>query len=58
MHSTGVLYTIVALIYAVEMPNPVPGKFGFHEIWHMFVIVGTLVVFLFMWFCILPLSVD
>ena len=51
----GIVYTIGALIYAVEKPNPIPAKFGFHEIWHIFVIVATLIIFLFMLFCILPL---
>ena len=51
----GIIYTIGALIYAAERPNPFPGKFGFHEIWHIFVIAATLILFLFMCFCILPL---
>ena len=30
----GVLYTIGAVIYGLKRPNPVPGVFGFHEIFH------------------------
>ena len=36
--SEGILYTLEAGIYYFEKPNPVPGKFGFHEIWHLFVL--------------------
>lgn len=37
----GVWYTVGGVIYTLEKPNPVPGKFGFHEIWHLFVILGA-----------------
>lgn len=37
----GVFYTIGAVIYGVNKPNPFPGKFGAHEIWHLFVIAGA-----------------
>jgi hemolysin III len=38
----GVFYTIGALIYAVKRPNPVPNYFGFHEIFHIFIIGGAI----------------
>ncbi len=37
----GVLYTVGAVIYATKRWNPKPGVFGFHEIWHLFVLGGT-----------------
>lgn len=37
----GVIYTIGAVIYATRILNFVPGKFGFHEVWHLFVIGGA-----------------
>ena len=37
----GVFYTGGAVIYILKKPDPVPGAFGFHEIWHIFVILGT-----------------
>jgi hemolysin III len=37
----GLWYTGGALIYALKRPNPVPGIFGFHEIWHLFVMAGS-----------------
>lgn len=38
----GVLYTLGALVYALKRPNPSPAVFGYHEIFHMFVIAGAL----------------
>lgn len=38
----GVLFTVGAVIYATQKPNWFPGKFGFHELWHVFVILGCL----------------
>lgn len=34
-------YTVGAVIYAVKRPDPFPPHFGFHEIWHLFVLAGT-----------------
>jgi hemolysin III len=38
----GVFYTIGAVIYARKRPNPIPGFFGFHEIFHIFIILGAM----------------
>ena len=38
----GVIYTLGAVVYATKMFNFVPGKFGFHEVWHLFVIGGAM----------------
>jgi hemolysin III len=37
----GVFYTIGAFIYALKKPDPYPGILGFHEIFHLFVLLGT-----------------
>jgi hemolysin III len=37
----GVVYTLGAVIYATKIFNFVPGKFGFHEVWHLFVLMGA-----------------
>lgn len=37
----GLLYTAGALIYGLKRPNLVPGVFGFHELWHLFVVAGS-----------------
>jgi len=36
----GVLYTVGIPILARERPNPWPGKFGYHEIWHSFTVAA------------------
>jgi hemolysin III len=36
-----VIYTLGAIVYSTKMFNFVPGVFGFHEIWHIFVIVAA-----------------
>jgi len=37
----GAAYTIGAIIYAFKKPNPLPGIFGFHEIFHFFILAGA-----------------
>lgn len=37
----GLFYTVGAVIYAVKLPNPWPNIFGFHEIFHIFVMLGS-----------------
>ena len=37
----GLAYTVGAVLYATKWPNPWPGKFGFHEVWHLFVLAGS-----------------
>lgn len=36
----GLSYTVGAIIYAFEWPNFVKGVFGFHELWHVMVMLG------------------
>jgi hemolysin III len=44
----GVAYTIGAIIFSRERPDPFPGVFGHHEIWHILVLVGSGCHFAFM----------
>jgi hemolysin III len=37
----GVIYTLGAVVYATKILNFIPGKFGFHEVWHIFVLLGA-----------------
>lgn len=37
----GITYTLGAVVYASKRPNPFPSAFGFHEIWHFFVLGGS-----------------
>ena len=36
----GVLYTLGAVVYASQKPNPSPTWFGFHEVFHAFTIAA------------------
>jgi hemolysin III len=36
----GISYTIGAVIYALKKPNFFQGVFGFHELWHIMVMIG------------------
>ncbi len=38
----GLIFTLGAIVYATKTMNFVPGVFGFHEVWHIFVILGCL----------------
>jgi len=42
----GVIYTLGAVVYVTKLFNFVPGKFGFHEVWHIFVLLGALAHFI------------
>ena len=44
----GVLYTVGAVIFALGRPNPWPRTFGFHEIFHVFVILAAVAHFVAM----------
>jgi hemolysin III len=37
----GLFFTAGGIIFVVEKPNPLPGRFGFHEIWHCCVVAGA-----------------
>ena len=42
----GAVYLIGAVIYALRKPNPRPLVFGYHEIFHLLVIIGAFFHFL------------
>ena len=52
----GIFYSVGAVIYAIKKPNPLPGIFGFHEIWHLFVIAGSICHYLVMYLCIMNIK--
>ena len=58
MGAGGVLYTIGAVIYALGRPNPWPKVFGFHEIFHVFVILAAITHFIAMAGWIVPSGLD
>lgn len=50
----GLCYTLGAVFYGLKRPNPVPGVFGFHELFHAL----TLVAFLCHWTGIFIVATD
>jgi len=42
----GVIYTLGAVVYAARIFNFIPEKFGFHEIWHIFVLIAAMAHFI------------
>lgn len=42
----GVIYTLGAIVYVTKIFNFFPGKFGFHEIWHIFVMLAAAAQFI------------
>jgi hemolysin III len=39
--ASGLIYSLGALVYALKRPDPWPRTFGYHEIFHMLVIVAS-----------------
>ena len=52
----GIIYTLGAVVYATKMFNFAPGKFGFHEVWHIFVLLGALAHFVAVMVVVWPVS--
>ncbi len=42
----GITYSIGAIIYQRKKPNPWPGVFGFHEIFHVFILIGAFLFYI------------
>lgn len=53
----GALHTVGALVYATKRPNPWPKWFGFHEIFHLFVIAAIAVHYVMVATIALPQAV-
>jgi hemolysin III len=50
----GVLYTSGAVVYALQRPDPSPAVFGYHEVFHLLVIVAAALQFAAVAFYVLP----
>ena len=50
----GVLYTVGAIVYAVKRPDPAPAIFGYHELFHVFVIVAAALQYVVIAFWVVP----
>lgn len=55
MIAGGVLYTIGAVIYATKCFDFFPSRFGFHEIFHLFIMTGSIVHFIMIVRYVVPL---
>lgn len=50
----GVLYTLGAVIFARRRPDPSPRWFGYHEIFHVFVVAASTAHYVAVWRYVLP----
>ena len=50
----GVSYTVGAVIHAARRPDPWPEVFGYHELFHVFVLVALVLHFAAIAFVVLP----
>ncbi|CAN5166570.1 hemolysin III family protein [soil metagenome] len=45
----GVIYSVGFLIFVIEKPNIKPGIFGFHELWHLLVVLAAAIHYFLMY---------
>jgi hemolysin III len=50
----GLLYTLGALVYAFQRPDPVPRVFGYHEVFHALVILAAALQYAVIAFYVIP----
>jgi hemolysin III len=50
----GIIYSLGALVYAVRRPDPRPGVFGYHEVFHALVVAGAAVHYAAVVMVVLP----
>ncbi|HEY2042120.1 MAG TPA: hemolysin III family protein [Jatrophihabitans sp.] len=48
----GLIYTLGALAYAFKKPNPYPGTFGFHEVFHLCTLVAAICHYVAIWLAV------
>ncbi len=46
----GLLYTLGGVAYAIKRPNPWPGVFGYHEVFHAMTVVAAICHYVAVWF--------
>lgn len=52
----GMLYTLGAVVYARQRPDPMPTWFGYHEVFHLLVVAASVCHYLAIWRYVLPIS--
>jgi hemolysin III len=50
----GVLYTCGAIVFRSQRPDPRPATFGYHEVWHSFVVVASVCHYIAVLLLVLP----
>ena len=53
----GVVYTVGGIVYATKRPDPIPGVFGFHEVFHLCTLVAAVCHYLAIWLAVFHSSV-
>jgi len=48
----GVVYTIGGVVYGLRRPDPFPGTFGFHEVFHLCTLVAAVCHYVAIWLAV------
>jgi hemolysin III len=48
----GAVYTIGGVVYGIKRPNPIPGVFGFHEVFHACTLVAAVCHYVAIWLAV------
>ncbi|HZY75475.1 MAG TPA: hemolysin III family protein [Jatrophihabitantaceae bacterium] len=48
----GVIYTLGAVVYGLKRPDPWPGTFGFHEVFHLCTLIAALCHYVAIWLAV------
>jgi hemolysin III len=48
----GIVYTIGGIVYGLKRPNPLPGVFGFHEVFHLCTLVAAICHYVAIWLAV------
>jgi hemolysin III len=51
---SGLVYSVGGVVYAIRRPDPWPGVFGYHEVFHGLVMIATLLIYLVIALYVLP----
>jgi hemolysin III len=48
----GMIYTVGGIVYGLKRPNPIPGVFGFHEVFHACTVVAAICHYVAIWLAV------
>ena len=48
----GLVYTVGGIVYGLKRPNPIPGVFGFHEVFHACTVVAAICHYVAIWLAV------